>query len=89
MAAAASSRGDGGRSGGAPSFAALKELGAKIVQRPNGVMVNLGGTNITDAGLRHLQGLINLKRLHLLDTQVTDAGVAELQQALPKGKIKK
>ena len=52
-------------------------------------MVNLGGTNITDAGLRHLQGLINLKRLHLLDTQVTDAGVAELQQALPKGKIKK
>ena len=44
-------------------------------------------TQITDAGLGHLTGLTNLQELRLSGTQVTDAGVAELKQALPKCKI--
>lgn len=46
-------------------------------------------SQLTDAGLVHLVGLTNLQRLSLNDTQVTDAGVAELQKALPNCKIKK
>ncbi|MFB3109185.1 MAG: hypothetical protein ACE1ZE_07455, partial [Candidatus Binatia bacterium] len=36
-----------------------------------------------DAGLEHLKGLTSLEALHLHFTQVTAAGVAKLQQALP------
>ena len=36
-------------------------------------------TAITDAGLVHLKGLINLKRLILADTQITDAGLVHLR----------
>ena len=38
---------------------------------------------ITDDGLAHLKGLSNLTRLGLLGTRVTEAGVRELQKALP------
>ena len=41
-------------------------------------------TNLTDAGLVHLAGLTKPEELYLYDTQVTDAGVAELKKALPK-----
>jgi hypothetical protein len=41
-----------------------------------------------DAGLEHLATLTHLKSLSLVDTQVTDAGVNKLQQALPMCKIK-
>jgi hypothetical protein len=44
---------------------------------------------VTDAGLEHLKYLKNLSELHLLWTDVTDAGVAELQRALPELKIEK
>ena len=44
---------------------------------------------ITDAGLVHLKGLTNLKTLVLMQTQITDAGVAELKQALPKCRLLK
>jgi len=44
---------------------------------------------ITDAGLVHLKGLTNLQELDLEDTQATDAGIAELQKALPNCKIEK
>ncbi len=40
-------------------------------------------TGITDAGLAHLKGLTNLSLLNLTGTSVSDAGVKELQQALP------
>ena len=47
----------------------------------------LAGTQVTDKGLVHLKGLTNLKSLNLMNTQVTHAGVADLQKALPKCKI--
>ncbi len=40
-------------------------------------------TPVGDAGLVHLRGLTRLYSLTLNNTQVTDAGVAELQKALP------
>ncbi len=50
-------------------------------------MLNLEGTQITDAGLEHLTGLTKLETLWLDDTQVTDTGVAELKKVLPKCSI--
>ena len=44
---------------------------------------------MTDAGLKELAPLKNLTSLNLSDTKVTDAGVKELQKALPNCKIKK
>jgi len=35
----------------------------------------------------HLKGLNRLQPLYLYGSQVTDAGIAELQQALPNCKI--
>jgi len=48
--------------------------------------LDLGGTSITDAGLVHLKGLNKLEML-ALPKNITDAGVAELQKALPDCKI--
>ena len=48
---------------------------------------SLDNTKITDAGLVHLKGLNRLQPLYLYGSQVTDAGIAELQQALPNRKI--
>ena len=49
------------------------------------------GSNVTlevlEAGLEHLKGLTNLKTLQLRSTQITDAGIAELRQALPNCNI--
>ena len=40
--------------------------------------LNLGGTDVTDAGLAHLRGLEKLSSLDLRVTVVTDAGLARL-----------
>jgi len=50
--------------------------------------LNLRKTLVTDAGLAHLKGLQNLK-LVILGANVTDAGLAEMRQALPAAKIVK
>ena len=42
---------------------------------------------ITDAGLVHLKKMTKLETLILTGTPITDAGVAELQQALPNCRI--
>jgi hypothetical protein len=43
------------------------------------VFVGLPGEAVTDAGLEHLKGLTQLKRLYLEDTRVTDAGLKHLR----------
>jgi hypothetical protein len=40
--------------------------------------LELGFTEVTDAGLKHLAGLKNLSSLHLTSTKVTDAGLKHL-----------
>jgi Leucine-rich repeat (LRR) protein len=49
--------------------------------------ISLENWRITNAGLEHLKGLTKLRVLYLSDTQITDAGVAELQKALPDCEI--
>ena len=66
------------QAGDVDPVAALKKLGAKIVELPNGVMVSLAGTKVTDAGLVHLKGLPNLQSLSFMYTKITDAGLAHL-----------
>lgn len=41
--------------------------------------LNLGGTGVTDAGLKNLSGLKNLRRLHLEKTAVGDDGLGALK----------
>src|SRR5262245_52036648 len=43
------------------------------------VMVNLGSTKVTDAGLKELTPLKSLTKLTLSGTLVTDAGLKELK----------
>ena len=75
----------------ADPVAALKKLGARIKQNEQGevVEVRLVGPKITDAGLVHLKGLTGLQVLFLMNTKVTDAGVADLQKALPNCRVRK
>ncbi len=63
----------------------VETLGGRVSQNEQGevVGVDLFGPKGTDASLAHLVGLAALERLWLVNTQVTDAGVAELQKALP------
>ena len=53
-------------------------LDEMIATRPI-VAVDLGGSGITDAGLKHFAGLTQLKTLDLHDTKVTDAGLESLK----------
>jgi Leucine-rich repeat (LRR) protein len=41
--------------------------------------LELEGTNVTDTGLVHLEGLSRLKRLALINTVITDKGLAHLK----------
>jgi hypothetical protein len=43
------------------------------------VVLDLGGTKITDAGMQHLKGLVSLERLYLDHTKITDQGLPHLQ----------
>ncbi len=47
----------------------------------------LVGTEVTDAGLKHLAELKQLRGLDLRETKVTAKGKADLKKALPKLKI--
>ena len=62
------------------------ELAVKGLTRPN---PNLQQDHVTIAGLEHLQGLTQLRELHLDlgHTPATDAAVKRLQKALPNCQI--
>jgi len=49
--------------------------------------LSLVGAGLTDAGIRHLEGLTNLTALDLRKTKASAAGIERLHQALPKCKI--
>ena len=73
------------------SAAALEMLGATTARNWKSVtdVTGVYAPSVSDAGLVHLKGLTKLKTLGLERTKVTDAGVAELKQALPKCRIGK
>jgi sec-independent protein translocase protein TatC len=50
-------------------------------------VVDLSGSGVSDAVLEHLKGLSGLQKLDLTGTEVTEEGLEELRQALPKCKI--
>jgi hypothetical protein len=47
-------------------------------------LVLMNHPGISDEGLVHLRGLTELRELDLTESNVTDAGLADLQKALPK-----
>ena len=61
--------------------------GKKLLEDPNVAELYLGGTAVTDKCVPQLAKLKELRSLDLSDTKVTEAGVKELQKALPKCQI--
>jgi hypothetical protein len=62
---------------------------AKLPDPGQALALELGGTRVTDAGLKELAGLTGLRWLDLRGTRVTDAGVDELSKVLPQCHILK
>jgi hypothetical protein len=46
-------------------------------------MLDLTGTQVTDAGMQHLKRLPKLRQLTIGKTRVTATGLEDLRQALP------
>ena len=46
--------------------------------------LNVYATKVSDAGLEHIKGLKNLKRLLVWQSQVTPDGMAKLKESLPE-----
>ena len=69
----------------------LTDNGMKHLERMKKVQsFIINSSDITDKGLNYLKSMSSLKYLSLGEhTKVTDAGVAELQKALPKCKIER
>ena len=62
----------------------IEKLGGKVVVDEKSpaypiILVDLHNTQVTDAGLRHLEGLSKLQKVSLNDTKVTDAGLEHLK----------
>ena len=75
-----------GKPGEVPAFHFRKWTGGVVGQLPQPQQafgLVLRGKEVTDAGLVELAGLKSLQTLDLQQTRVTDAGAAELQEALP------
>jgi hypothetical protein len=71
------------------AYAGVTDEGMKTLAGLKGLeTLDLSYTQVTDGGLKELAGLKGLKTLALFNCKgVTDAGVAELQKALPDCKI--
>jgi hypothetical protein len=54
---------------------------------PMWFLLDLSGTQVTGRGLSRLKKLSSLRILHLRNTQVSDAAIAELKTALPELRI--
>ena len=65
------------------ALVAIEELGGRVVfdeKNPDKpVVVDLVGSDVTDASLIHLRGLTSLQTLNLTETHVTDAGLVHLK----------
>jgi hypothetical protein len=68
------------------SNTAVRDAGLVNLKGLTGLqLLSIGGTGVSDAGLAHLKGLTRLAYLNLIGTnRVTDVGVRELKQVLPK-----
>ena len=78
-----------GRADEATAIEAIKKLGGRVevdAKRPGQpvVGVDLDNSKVTDAGLKVLKDLKNLRTLEVAFTAVTDTGVKELKAALAK-----
>ncbi|MBN2579925.1 MAG: hypothetical protein JXB10_13130 [Pirellulales bacterium] len=60
---------------------------AALEQFPRLQWLDLTGAPVTDAGIKHITALKNLKFVNLTNTQVTKQGYQRLQQALPEACI--
>jgi hypothetical protein len=69
------------RSGEREAIDALKQLGANVAldERGRAKVLRLTGPKITDAELKHVAALTELRALYLDGTQVTDAGMGHLE----------
>lgn len=71
------------------AIAAVKKLEGEVTRddkapgRPV-IRVRLGGTEVTDAGLKNLAPLKGLRTLNISYTKVTNKGVTQLRKALPR-----
>lgn len=62
-------------------------LGEDLPVNVTGVDFRKPQVQVTDAGLAHLRGLTKLQSLGLSRAQVTDAGVNELRNAVPRVRV--
>lgn len=62
----------------------LEKVIPLLNQFPNFLSLNLIGTGVTDAGLKHLKYLRSINQVSLGRTPTTDAGIAELQREMPR-----
>jgi hypothetical protein len=65
-----------------------KHAGLVYVRQMDQIEVlDLAITQVTDEGVRHLRTMRTLRRLNFEGSGPTEAGIAELKQALPDTKI--
>lgn len=64
-----------------------RELEYCVKRLPDLEQLSLRNTPITDAGLKHMKGLTGLKELNIGGTRLTELGVRELRQVLPRCRI--
>jgi hypothetical protein len=59
--------------------AGLQQLDEHFKALPRLETLGIGGTNVTDTGLKHLAGLSQVKRLSIWGTSITDSGLEHIQ----------